>query len=287
MPFSEGILAQADNLEGKQSGSRQFLASSYVKFLESAGAQVVPIFNNLTTDDYTEMFNSLNGVLYPGGEVNLHDSGYFMAAQTFFNLAVAANGKGDFFPLWGTCLGFQALTVLMAGEHLLTTFDTENVSLALNLTDEALRSSRLFRNLPSELAQALTTKPITFNEHHYGITPDAFRSNSKLHKGFHILSTNTDRVGKPFVSTIEGQELPFYGIQWHTEKNMFDWTRQLAISHDPDAIAVTQYMADYFVGQARLSQHHFPSIEAEQKALIYNWHTSHSSSFHYEEIYVW
>lgn len=267
--------------------SPQYLAASYVKFVESAGAQVVPIFNNLTTADYTELFSSLNGVLFPGGGANLHSSGYFRAAEAFFQMAVTANSRGDVFPVWGTCLGFEALTVLIAGEDLLETFSAENTSMYLNFTVDALRASRLFGNLPGELIQALTTKPITFNNHRAGITPKAFDLNSKLREGFHILSTNMDLDGKEFVSTFEGRDFPFYGIQWHTEKNTFEWTRKEAISHDPDAIAVTQYMANFFVNEARRSQHHFPSVDAEHKALIYNWHTIHNPLSDFEEVYVW
>lgn len=45
-----------------------------------------------------------------------------------------ANDAGNFFPIWGTCMGMQLLTVLVAGESLLTNTTAENVALPLNLT---------------------------------------------------------------------------------------------------------------------------------------------------------
>lgn len=48
-----------------------------------------------------------------------------------------ANDAGDYFPIWGTCMGMQLLTVLVAGKNLLSNTTAENVALPLNLTTGA------------------------------------------------------------------------------------------------------------------------------------------------------
>lgn len=45
-----------------------------------------------------------------------------------------ANDRGDYFPVWGTCLGFEELTILTSGQWALTRTNTSSVSLPLNLT---------------------------------------------------------------------------------------------------------------------------------------------------------
>lgn len=45
-----------------------------------------------------------------------------------------ANKNGDYFPLWGTCQGFELLTALTAGNDLLSEFDAENICLPLDFT---------------------------------------------------------------------------------------------------------------------------------------------------------
>lgn len=52
-----------------------FFDFSYVKFVESAGARVVPILINQTDEYYERMFNYTNGILWPGGAVSIQDSG--------------------------------------------------------------------------------------------------------------------------------------------------------------------------------------------------------------------
>ena len=44
-----------------------------------------------------------------------------------------ANDNGDYFPLWGTCLGFELLSVLTSGtDAVLSAVDAENISLPLD-----------------------------------------------------------------------------------------------------------------------------------------------------------
>jgi len=90
---------------------------------------------------------------------------------------------------------------------------------------------------------ALATQPITINLHHDGVDPATYSQNANLSSFFNLLSTNVDRKGKPFGSTIEAKHYPFYGIQWHAERNQFEWDTQELVSHIPIAIRTMQYMA--------------------------------------------
>ena len=45
-----------------------------------------------------------------------------------------AMDAGDYFPVWGTCLGFELLTTIVGGEGILSQVDAENYSIPLNLT---------------------------------------------------------------------------------------------------------------------------------------------------------
>lgn len=46
------------------------------------------------------------------------------------------------------------------------------------------------------------TAAVTMNNHHYGIYPDHFAATSSLASFFSVISTNKDRQGVPFVSTV-------------------------------------------------------------------------------------
>ncbi|CAL1596094.1 unnamed protein product [Knipowitschia caucasica] len=127
-----GLMAQ-DVLRPKNN-ERSYIAASYVKTLESAGARVVPIMIDQTEEEYKTIFHAINGFFLPGGSAYIFDSGYERAAKIFYNLAIEANNKGDYFPVWGTCLGFEQLAVLTAQSNVLVQTNTTNVSLPLNFT---------------------------------------------------------------------------------------------------------------------------------------------------------
>lgn len=279
-----GVLAQETHFEELQFLGASYIAASYVKTLESAGARVTPIQVNLPKEEYVKIFSYINGILLPGGGVDLISSGYAKAAKIFYDLALKANDNGDYFPIWGTCLGFEQLTYLTSGELLLTLTKTENLSLPLNFSQDALKS-KLFRNIPKELYNSLSRSPITANYHDWSLSFQNFTTNDKLKEFYNVLSTNSD--GKvEFISTLEAYDYPIFGVQWHPEKNPFEWKSTSNISHITEAVHVAFYMAEFFVNEARKSLHHFPDVASENEALIYNYcpkYTGKISSF--EQLY--
>ena len=72
-------------------------------------------------------------------------------AKYMYQRAVEANDAGDYFPIWGTCLGFQWLLMLTShNDNILDgDFDSDNYTIPLNFTSElrnvsASRTSRCF-----------------------------------------------------------------------------------------------------------------------------------------------
>lgn len=253
-----GILTQDS---GQYNPGTSYLAASYVKFIESAGGRVVPVHYESTTEELTTLFGMLNGLLIPGGSQDIADpKNPFLAASTvIYQLAVAAFQTGEVFPIWGTCQGFQTLSVITNGNSTVLTsgFDSENLPLPLSFTANA-RSSRLLAGASSDLFNALGSEPITMNSHHDGVTPSAFDGSPKLQATYNVLSTNKDRTGRQFISTMEGKTLPLFATQWHPEKNAFEWTPEEEIPHTATAVAACQYMASFFVNVARASTHVYP-----------------------------
>lgn len=69
---------------------------------------MVPIPYTADTYRLQSLFAGVNGLLYTGGGADITvDNGtdhgqYFRAAQTLWELALAANARGEHFPIWGT-----------------------------------------------------------------------------------------------------------------------------------------------------------------------------------------
>jgi len=205
----------------------------------------------------------------------------------------ALHEAGEVLPVWGTCLGFEWLVSFAEESALQTGIRALNVSLPLQLTPAA-GTSQLLGAAPPFILDALANHNTTFNMHHRGVVPSRWDRSESLKRTFRVLSTSSDRAGTSFVSTVEGRgKLPWYGVQWHPEKNAFehglraDGTPFEAISHGLEGVAVEQYMANFFVSQARRSTHRFadPKQEAARLRLICGRATSGVFSPAFEEVY--
>ena len=114
---------------------------------------------------------------------------------------------------------FQQLLILAANSTSVLDhpFDSEDLTLALKLTS-AVDQSKLFKAMPENLKTIGTKEKVSYNNHGSGMTPKRFESIQKLVDFYNVLSTNEDKKGTSFISTIEAKKYPIYGVQWHPEK---------------------------------------------------------------------
>ncbi|CAH1792999.1 unnamed protein product [Owenia fusiformis] len=281
-----GVLSQSVNQTGASSNKGEtFILLTYIQYLEMAGARVVPIKIGECKEYYETLFKSLNGVLFPGGNVSLIKSGYACEGKLFYELAIEANKRGDYFPIWGTCQGFELLSTLTPGRDVLIPCHAWNIKSALNMSKD-FRDSRLYRNIDDATLKFLTKEETTPNFHNWCLTPENFNLTPALKSFYRVISTNKDRKGKEYISTMEAYNYPFYGTQWHPEKNNFAWTPSFNVDHSIDGVKVGQYMANFFVNEARKSQHKFLNVTREQDAFIYNYRPEYVKDGQYNIRYI-
>lgn len=248
----------------------------YARWLESAGAQVVPIPFDLPKDEIKKLLQSVNGVLFTGGEVPLREENRYMdSARFIFGQVVSLNDQGIYFPLWGTCMGMQLLSVLVGGPSVLEFNKYKGVDgtmLPLNFTSKASHSKMFHPNsIPDDIYQYLESFNVTTNYHHDGVLPSSFERNENLKAFYHVLSTNQDSNNKPFASTIEVKRYPIYGVQFHPERSQFDFRQHDPVNHSFRAVAANYWTAFFFVNQARRNSHSFASFQTRSNALIWNF----------------
>ena len=61
----------------------------------------------------------------------MKNSSYAKTGGLFYKWAMAASENGDHFPIWGTCLGFELLIVITAGDSYLTSCKSSGRALPL------------------------------------------------------------------------------------------------------------------------------------------------------------
>ena len=214
--------------------------------------------------------------------------------RQLYSLALRANQDGDYFAVWGTCAGLESLLVLAAegcessirdgnipeGEcaangPVTRGFAAKNISRKFEL--KWLGETKMFNDAPAELLQSIEQGAVsTFHYHSGGVTPEAFAGTRNLSSLYRIVSTATDLHGTEFVSTIEGKELPFYGVQYHPEKVLYEWGAKgghqyQAIDHSSASIELAQYQANFLAREARKNHHSYSNLEEQLSESIFNY----------------
>lgn len=284
------IASSAENFD-ELANYRLVIPASYVKWIGQGGGRVLPILLGQPREYYEEVFAKTNGILFPGGNQGIGpDNVYTEEGEILWNLAKTANDNGDYYPIWGTCLGFEELAVLETGSGDVISLDVNatNLALSLDLTPAA-NSSRLFTFMEPSLVEALATENITMNSHGHGLLLSEYENNTDLNVFFNVLSTNVaPPKGAVFVSTMEAFSYPFYGTQWHPEKNNFEWSLSedyTNVPHSYNAVLASQATASFFLQEARKSSHTFP--EDEQETLIYSAPMLYTGpNWIYEQVYA-
>ncbi|KAL3631477.1 Gamma-glutamyl hydrolase 2 [Castilleja foliolosa] len=266
-----GILSHpGDGASGRLSNASDasYIAASYVKFVESAGARVIPLIYNEPTEVLYQKLNLVNGVIFTGGWAK---SGlYFEVVESIFKNVLRKNDAGDRFPLLAICLGFELVTMIVSEDkNILEEFSATDQASTLQFTNSMNINGTLFQRFPPVLINKLSTDCLVMQNHRYGISPEKFQKSKSLCSFFEILTTSADHDDKVYVSTMKAHKYPVTAVQWHPEKNAFEWGLS-RIPHSEDAVQVTQHVANFIVREARMSMNRPPAREVLDN-LIYNY----------------
>ncbi|WOL14659.1 gamma-glutamyl hydrolase 2-like isoform X3 [Canna indica] len=261
------------------------IPASYVKFVESAGARVIPLIFNEPEETLREKLSLVNGVLFTGGWAK--KGLYYETIKRVFEITLERNDAGDHFPLFAICLGFELLSMIISKDRdICERFQGENQASALYFPDFAEIQGSVFERFPRELLRKLSTDCLAMQNHKFGLSPKRLQDNDALASFFRILTTSKDENDKVYISTAQAYNYPVTAFQWHPEKNAFEWGLSV-IPHSEDAVRVTQHVANYFISEARRSLNR-PLADKVLDNLIYNYSPTYCgrAGKGYDEVYI-
>lgn len=283
-----GILTHpGDGASGRLNNdtNASYIAASYVKFVEAAGARVIPLIYNDPEEILYEKLELVNGVLFTGGWAKA--GLYYEITQKIFKKVLEKNDAGDHFPLYAVCLGFELLTMIVSEDiNILESFSAADQASSLQFVNNIKIEGTVFQRFPPDLLKKLGTDCLVMQNHHYGISPVSLQNNLKLSRFFKILTTSTDENNEVYVSTAQANGYPVTAFQWHPEKNAFEWASTM-IPHTEDAIQVTQHVANFLISEARKSLNRPPARKVLDN-LIYNYSPTYcgKAGKGFDEVYI-
>jgi len=258
------------------------LPSTYTNFLESAGARTVPISFKWDKKRIYEALDQVNGILFTGGDIEQYDyekheyHPYYLTTKLILEYVIKRNNRGDYFPLFAICQGFQSLHIAIAKDPtVLSNSIRWGNNDTMNLYFTPWENSRLFTQTHEKFNPDFWNPfhdpdRIEFNWHQYGVYLSAYNKYPSLKNFFKILSYDDYEDGNPIVATVEAYNYPIYATQYHPEKNSFDFLHP-SIPHNRRAQQLTEDFAFFFVNECRKNKHRFPSYSEEVSHHINNY----------------
>ena len=240
-----------------------YVADNYREWLESADIQVIPVlfFGSLT--EISDLMEKVDGFVLTGGSESFYNyegfpSLYIQTVTHILKKAKEINDSGRVFPLWGTCLGFEAIIVAESGETLRRREVMNHVKLRekIEIVDDSLRSIKFFSEEELNMMEDI---PLLYFNHMWGVSRWDIMHLPEIENKIKIgAKINTD-VKRNVAVWMEFVNYPFFGTQFHPEKepmsgaNPFDQKReeQIGIEEQEDQDQVNteevqaQFLGDY------------------------------------------
>ena len=284
-----GILSIPSEIPGYPADSWSYSPSSYAKNFESGGAQVVPLQYDMPRHQLESLLDRLNGVVFHGGDADMIDAHGNLTplGETMdfvVKYVIEQNKNGNYYPIWGTCMGFQGFACLIQGNWSILTQDCVGCSGVNhnNYFDESYQS-KLYAGLPQDLRDAMPTNNISVFSHFWDFHWDTFLNSAPLNQILKPVTYAFDNKGLKYVSSYESPSWPIYATQFHQEKSTYEWNSGYEINHGPQAVKLQQYLADFFVNEARKNTNTFPGV---QGYLIDNYQVKIVLSVPFSSVYL-
>ena len=256
--------------------------AAYVKFMEAAGARVVPLVWNEPEEVTMDKLSKLDGVLFPGGA-----NSYVEWGRKIIDKIMAYNDEGHFYPAWGTCLGYEALMVWAssAGDDILEQYNAHAISLPIQFLVKP-ENTKMFADLGSQ-AYKFQEDALTLNSHSYGVDPNKFQTDKGLASMYKLTSISYEPAGeqRAFTATAEGIDYPFFATAFHPEKTLSMFVDNAGINHSWESIQLNRYFADKFITLARQNPNSFGDFATTQQYIVANYDLIVTDTFG-GEVYV-
>jgi len=189
------------------------IMKTYVDWFEKRNVSVIPI--PFDTVSHKEYFGLVNGLVIPGGETEfiIKNDIFIKTVVRFIELSLHTK---EYFPIWGTCFGFEILVMIIGGIKRLKPYPAHGFY-PISILDNAY-TSKMLRNFSPRYLKYLVEQNSCNNNHEFGISTKDFMNNKHLTHFYSILATSKDENGNEYVALIEAKYYPIYGVQWHPER---------------------------------------------------------------------
>lgn len=152
------------------------------------------------------------------------------------------------------------------GWNVLGVYPMDSASLTMEFTSDP-SSTKLYQWLGPE-AFLFEDHNVTYHSHHWSMDPEKFNTDKGLASVFKLTAISYMPDGSPIVASIESEQYPFFGTQFHPEKPSRIFKEDQAVNHSWVSVQLNSHFAQYFVYQARRNGNSYGTYSETQRDII-------------------
>ena len=242
-----GILSLPEPIDDNTTFINESIDGAYINWLESAGAEVLPLHIWYSQSELKDILDHINGVLLQGSFRLLNfSSKWEINARYIFNYTIE-----NHLPLYGICFGFRLLNIFMSKNDSCMIRMRNHGNRKIELIEKNAKYSTLFSLFKEKDFKSIEENESTVFIHRFGITPEMFYNEKNLIDNYTLTSFGYDLDGVKFIDSIENNELNIYGTQFHPEKTPFLRMKKYKRNHEDDSLRRSQLLAMKVVDYGR------------------------------------
>ena len=269
------------NTFSKHKKTHSYLPNSYVKWIEMSGARVIPLQYDLPFNLTKSILSQCNGILFIGGQVDHHMISreyhdFTQKVKKIFTYIRGENDKGNYYPIFSICLGFELLYMLSDNPNASQLEYNYNKYIGISkVKARNYMSKNKFLRGNFKISKIFSKKErnyqanngCVFQNHGLGFFPNAPYM-KQYNKQWHIVSLASENASSPkkYVNIIEHKKYPFYGTQFHPEKVIFEWLIP-EIVHSKVARSISKRFSSFFIRECKKNK----NVLYSRSLLIYNY----------------
>jgi len=193
--------------------AESYLYTSYIHWVEMGGENCIIIPYNIREKELDTILKRVNGLIWVGGGITnkryhtQHQEDDLMNTLFYcYTYAMHENDKGNYYPIWGTCLGMDILIMFSKNEATTIRSSIQRFPLIGNYPFTFTENSSKIKKIFSpKLQQLMKQHKCVYHHHTFG--------NATVPETIQIISMQYN-----FINCIEFIRYPFYGVQFHPEQ---------------------------------------------------------------------
>ena len=234
-----GILSLPEPIDDNTTFINESIDGAYINWLESAGAEVLPLHVWYSQNELKDVLDQINGVLLQGSFRLLNfSSKWEHNARYIFNYTIE-----NHLPIYGICFGFRLLNIFMSKNNSCMIRTRNHGNRNIELVKNVAKKSTLFSLFKEKDFESIEKNETTVFIHRFGITDKMFYNEKNLVDNYTLTSFGYDLDGLKFIDSIENNKYKIYGTQFHPEKTPFLRMKKYKRNHENDSLRRSQLLA--------------------------------------------